>query len=97
MSSRIFQNLITSLSRWFAGRASLLVGPPAGADRLDGRPRDALVGLPVAAADPDAADTFPLHDDRKAALHGGPALHPGGERKAERVRDIERLRLRSVG
>src|ERR1700731_4368489 len=78
-------------------KPSLLVEPPARPDRLDGGARDALVGLPVAAADPDAADAFSVHDDREAALHGGPALRAGRERKAERVRDIERLRLCPIG
>jgi hypothetical protein len=78
-------------------KPSLLVGAPARPDRLDGGARDALVGLPVAARDPDAADAFAIHDDREAALHGGPALHPGREREAERVGDVERLRLRPIG
>src|SRR6266478_7720960 len=46
---------------------------PCGADRLDGFARDAGVRLPIAAADPDAADAFALDDHREAAFHGGPS------------------------
>src|SRR6266478_430741 len=70
---------------------------PCGADRLDGLARAAGVCLPVAAADPDAADAFALDDHREAAFHGGPSLGARGERQPDRMGDIERLRLRAPG
>src|SRR5205814_816676 len=83
-----------------AARASLPGGVPcvfpAGADRLDRVARELFVELPVAAGDADAAEAFAVHEDRNAAFHGGPAFRAGGEREAERVRDVERLSLRTL-
>src|SRR6266849_8060940 len=70
---------------------------PRRADRLDGFARDAGVSLPIAAADPDAADAFSLDEHREAARHGGPPLRARSERQPDRVGDIERLRLRAPG
>src|SRR5439155_8438079 len=56
----------------------------------------ALVGRPIAAAYPDAADALAVDDYRKAAFHGGPAFGAGRERKPERMRQVERLRLRAL-
>src|SRR3954470_1031233 len=69
---------------------SSLLGTRPG-KRSGGFLRDALVELPIAAGDPDAADAFAPGQDRGAAFHRGPALGPGGEGKAERVGDVERL------
>ena len=41
---------------------------PSCADRLDGRARNVRVGLPIAATNPDAADTLALDDHRETAL-----------------------------
>ena len=41
---------------------------PCRADCLDGRARNAGVGLPIAATNPDAADTLALDDHRETAL-----------------------------
>ena len=65
-------------------------------DRLDRRLGDAHVGLPVAAADTDAADALAVDQHRHAALHGGPALRPGGERKPDRMADVEVLAGRAL-
>src|SRR5713226_2923578 len=54
---------------------------PAHPDRLDSRLGDAQIRLPVAAADPDAANTLAVDQHRHTALHGGPSLRSGGERK----------------
>src|SRR5215471_10008858 len=72
---------LTAVGRGFARSAYL----PARADRLDRLAGEALIGLPVAARNADAADAFAIDDDRKAALHGGPALRAGRERKPDRV------------
>src|SRR5260221_1625938 len=68
---------------------------PSRADRLDRGLGDLQVGLPIAATDADAADTFAVRQDRHAALHGGPALGTGGECESERVGHIEILADRS--
>ena len=59
--------------------------------------RDALVELPVAAGNADAADAFAARHDRAAAFHRGPALGVRGEREAERVQHVERLADRAGG
>src|SRR5204863_3597905 len=41
---------------------------PTHPDRFDGRLGDAQISLPVAAADPDAADAFAVNQHRHAAL-----------------------------
>src|SRR5215510_12589179 len=78
----------TSLSSRFGGCIGLLSRRPRGADRLDGFAGDAGVSLPIAAADPDAADAFALDDHREAALHGGPPLRARGERQPDRMGDV---------
>src|SRR6202163_1298892 len=69
---------------------------PARADRFDRRLRDLFVCRPIVAADPDTADAFSVEDDRIAPFHGGPAFGAGRERQTQRMRDIERLPLRTA-
>ena len=51
----------------------------------------ALVELPVAAGDADAADALAAGQDRAPPSIAVQRSGSGGEREAERVRDIERL------
>src|SRR5258705_4849731 len=64
---------------------------PAHPDRLDSRLGDAQIGLPVAAAHPDTANTLAVNQHRHTTLHGCPSLRSGGERKTERVAHVEVL------
>src|SRR5450432_682075 len=70
---------------------------PAQPDRLHSRLGNAQIGLPVAAADPDTADTLAVNQHRHTALHGGPSFRSGGERKADRMADVEVLAGGSLG
>jgi hypothetical protein len=58
--------------------------------------RDAFIGLPVTAGNPNAADALALDDDRTTAFHRRPAFRASRERETKRVRRVERLRLRAV-
>src|SRR5438067_9821140 len=66
---------------------------PYGFHRLPG---DALVGRPVSAAHPHAADALAFDDDGAAAFHRGPALRSCSERESQRMREVEGLSLSAV-
>src|SRR6267154_5711174 len=70
---------------------------PAHPDRLDSRLGDAQIRLPVAATDPDAANTLAVDQHRHTTFHGRPSLRSGGERPTDRLAHVEVLTGRSLG
>ena len=71
-------------------RSRFLSAKPANC--LSGNSGNTFVGLPVATAYADTADTlFTVHDNGAPAFHRRPPLWPGGERQSEGVDDIEVL------
>ena len=73
-----------------SGRASLRT------DGRDGFARDSFVELEIATADAYPADAFAVDEDGATALHSGPPIYTGGEREADCMHRIERLRLRAL-
>src|SRR6185436_5630056 len=70
---------------------------PMRADRLDGQLGDPQIGLPITAAHADTADTFAVNQHRHAAFHRRPPFRSGGERKSDRMADVEVLTGRAFG
>src|SRR5215468_5723629 len=64
---------------------------PAHPDRFDRRLGDTQIGLPVAAAYPDAANTLAVNQHGHPALHRGPTLGTCSKRKADRMAHVEIL------
>src|SRR4051794_40342038 len=53
--------------------------------------RNAQIGLPIAPAHADCADTLAMQQNRDASLHCGPAIRPGGERQSDRMHHVQIL------
>jgi len=70
---------------------------PIRADRPDGHFGDPQIGFPITAAHADIADTLAVNQHRHAPFHGRPSFRSGGERKSNRMADVEVLTGRAFG